>query len=105
MYTPAEIIERLEAIDADLAKRQQLLEDAARGWFSAKRDREKAIATTFLTTDGTVAERKAHADRAHATDGAPEEAEYEAIRSVCRVLETRSTIGMALLKAHGRAGG
>lgn len=102
--SPHLIMARLAEIEDDLAKRQNLLESAAREWFKAKRDRERNAAQTFLTTEGTVAERKAHADKAHATEGAEYEAEYEALRAVCRVLETRATIGMALLKSHGRAG-
>lgn len=104
LWTPAQIMERLQELEEDLGKRQNLLEDAARSWYIAKRDREKAIATTFLTTDGTVAERKAHADKAHAADGAREEAEYEALKAVCRTIETRVGIGQSLLKANGRTG-
>ena len=102
--SPHLIMARLAEIENDLAERQNLLESAAKAWFVAKRDRERDSAQTFLTTEGTVAAREAHADRAHATDGAEYEAEYEALRAVCRVLETRATIGMALLKSHGRAG-
>lgn len=104
LSTPQQIMERLEELERDLAARQNLMESAARAWFIAKRDREKARAQVFLTTEGTVAQRNAHADKATATDGAREEAEYEAIRSVCRVIETRVGIGQTLLKAHGRAG-
>lgn len=104
LSTPERIMLRLEELDRDLANRQNALEAAARAWFVAKREREKNRATTFLTTEGTVAERNAHADRAHATDGASSEAEYEALKAVVRVIETRVGIGQSLLKGHGRAG-
>jgi hypothetical protein len=50
----------------------------------------------------TVTERLAKAARDNSNIGRDEEAEYEAIRAVVRVLETRANIGMALLKAQGR---
>lgn len=96
-------MERLAAIESDLATREGALENAAFEWFKAKRDREKQRAEKFLTTEGTVAERNAHADKATAHLGVEHEAEYEALRAVVRVLETRATIGQSLLKAHGRA--
>jgi hypothetical protein len=99
----SDLIKRLEAIEQDLATRQPALEDAARKWFIAKRDKEKARAVAFLSAEGTVAERSAIADLQTALDGKQEEAEYEALRAVVRTLETRATIGQSLLKAHGRA--
>ena len=104
LSSPQQIMDRLEQLDRDLEARGPALESAARAWFIAKRDREKARAEVFLTTEGTVAVRSAHADKATATQGAGAEAEYEAIKAVCRVLETRVGIGQTLLKAHGRAG-
>lgn len=104
LSSPVQIMAKLEGLERDLAVRQNALEDAARKWFVAKREREKALATTFLSATGTVAERNAIADREHATDGAQEEAEYEAIKAVCRVIETRIGVGQSLLKGHGRAG-
>lgn len=104
LSSPELIMKRLEEIDADLANRQNALEASARAWFIAKRDREKNIATEFLKAEGTVAERNAIANRLHCTDGAEHEAAYEALKAVCRVLETRVGIGQSLLRAHGRAG-
>jgi hypothetical protein len=103
LSTPSQIQERLEGIEQDLASKQNAWEDASMKWFVAKRDREKALAVKFLSANGTVAERKAEADRWHATDGAEAEALYEALKAVVRTLETRATIGMALLKSQGRA--
>jgi hypothetical protein len=103
LSSPAAVMERLEAIERDLATRQPALESAARNWYIAKRDKEKARAVAFLGAEGTVAERSAIADRETALDGKQAEAEYEALRAVVRTMETRATIGMALLKTHGRA--
>jgi hypothetical protein len=99
---PGAVLERLEAIDQDLALRQNTLEAAARAWFIAKRDKEKARAVAFLAAQGTVAELQAKADELTALDGKNEEAEFEAVRAVVRVMETRANIGMAILKSQGR---
>jgi hypothetical protein len=94
---------RLDEIERDLAHRQNALEAAGRSWFVAKRDREKRRAEVFLTSEGTVAERSARADVATALDGKDAEAEWEALRAVVRVLETRASIGQSLLRSMGRA--
>lgn len=103
LSSPAEVVDRLERIEQDLAARQNALEAAARAWFQAKRQREHDRAVAFLSADGTVAERNAMADRATALDGREAEAEWEAIRAVVRVLDTRAMIGMGILKAQARA--
>lgn len=100
--SPAQVMERLDAIDRDMAERLPRLEAAAQEHFLAKREKEKKRAEVFLTTEGTVAERNASADRLTAETGKTAEAEYEAIKAVVRVLEARSTIGAALLKAQSR---
>lgn len=102
MLSPAQIIERLEGIESDLAERQNTLGSAAERWYKAKRDREKARAVAFLGAEGTVAERHAIADRDTALDGRDEEAEYESVRAVVRVLETRASIGQSLIRTHAR---
>jgi hypothetical protein len=94
---------RLAEIENDLAVRQGAYEAAALAWFHAKRDKEHKRAVAFMRATGTVAERSAQADLEASLFGKDEEALYEAIRAVVRVLETRSTIGMALLKSQGRA--
>jgi hypothetical protein len=103
--TPAIVTERLQAIEQDLANRQLVLESAAWKWYRAKRDREKAHAEAFLAAEGTVAERRAIADRATAEVGRDDEAAFEAHRAVTRVLDTRAAIGMSILRSQGRAGG
>lgn len=99
---PGQVMARLEAIEEDLAVRQATLEAAAKAWFTAKRDREKARAVAFLEAAGTVAERQAQADRKTALDGKNEEAEWEAVKAVVRVLETRASIGQSLLRTQSR---
>lgn len=93
---------RLEEIDKDLAVRLPALESAALRYFRAKRDREHARAIAFLAAQGSVAERSAIADQQTALDAKDAEAEYEALRAVIRVLETRASIGQSILRAQGR---
>jgi hypothetical protein len=103
MDSPHAVQARLCEIENDLAIRQGALEAAARAWFIAKRDREKARAVAFLRAQGTVAERNALADEQTAVDGKHAEAEWEALKAVCRVLETRASIGQSILRSQGRA--
>lgn len=100
---PAAVMDRLAEIEADLAARQAAFERAGLAWFRAKRDREKARAVAFLSAEGTVAERNAIADQQTAVDGRDEEAEWEALKAVVRVLETRASIGQSILRAQGRS--
>jgi hypothetical protein len=100
---PGAVMARLEEIDADLAIRQNTLESAAKKWFTAKREKEKARAVAFLSAQGTVAERAAKADEQTALDGKDEEAEWEAVKAVVRVLETRASIGQSILRSQGRS--
>ena len=99
---PGNVMARLEAIESDLAVRQNAWESAARKWFGIQGDLRKEWATAFLTAEGNSTEKRAAADKATAGRGGPEQAEYEAIRAVVKVLETRATIGMSILKAQGR---
>ena len=102
LEAPAPVIARLEQIENDLALRQNALEAAALGWFRAKRDKERQRALVFIAAGGTVAERNAIADRDTSMIGVAEEAEYEALRAVVRVLETRASIGQSLLRSQSR---
>lgn len=97
---PAAVLERLAEIEHDLALRQDVLEQAAMRWYVAKRDREKSRAEVFVRSEGSVAQRNALADIATAQHGQQEEAEYEALKAVVRVLETRASIGQSILKAQ-----
>lgn len=99
---PGLVLRRLEEIEADLAERQNEIEDAALNWFRAKRDREKEWADAFIRATGTVPERKARADLAVEGIGVEEEAKYEAMKAVTRVLETRASIGQSILRSQTR---
>lgn len=100
---PAAVMRRLEAIETDLACRQNALEEAAQAHFVAKREKEKRRAEVFMSCDGTVAERSARADEQTAEMGNTAEAEYEAQKAVVKVLDTRAAIGMSILRAQSRA--
>lgn len=100
--TPGPVLARLEQLENDLAARQPALESAALAWYRMKREKERKWAVEFIGTTGTVAERKAIADRETAMMGVAEEAEYEALKAVVRVMETRASIGQSILRSHGR---
>jgi Cdc6-like AAA superfamily ATPase len=100
--TPGPVIQRLAAIENDLAMRENVLEAAALAWFRAKREKEHKRAVAFTRAAGTVAERNAAADIETAMLGASEEAEWEALKAVVRVLETRASIGQSILRSQGR---
>ncbi len=102
MDAPHIVLARLDEIERDLAARQNVFESAARSWYRAKRDKEHARAVAFLSAEGTVAERQAHADVQTALHGRNDEAEYEALKAVIRVLETRASIGQSVLRAQQR---
>ena len=102
LSTPAAVMARLDEIDQDLAERQHDYETAALDWFRAKREREKERALVFLQSTGTIAERHAQADFRTARLGREEEAQFEALKAVIRVLETRASIGQSILRAQGR---
>lgn len=102
MLTPAQIEERLQSIEQDLAHRQNAYGSAAEKWYRALRDREHRHAVEFIGATGNTTERREHAKRETALIGMAEEAEYEALRAVVKVLEQRAIIGCALLKSAGR---
>lgn len=99
---PGAVQARLNEIETDLADRQNEYEHAALEYFGAKRLKEKARAEAFLKAEGTVAERSAKADRETALMGMEDEARYEGLKGVVRVLDTRAAIGMSILRAQGR---
>lgn len=106
MIAPAQILQRLEQIDRDLATRQNDLERTAEEWMRAKRDREKQRAEAFLAAKAsgvTVAEAEAIADRDTCLIGLESEARYEALKRVIAVLETRASIGQTLARTNARA--
>lgn len=105
MLSPAQIMERLEQIEQDLASRQNEYQQAAEDWHRANRDKEKSWADAYMLATGQVTDRKAAAIQASSHIGADAEARYVALKAAVSVLETRSMIGQSLLKAHGRIGG
>lgn len=106
----AQIEQRLEEIEADLAERQTAFEQAAADKHRLAREFELRMARAFVAAHGeTATERKAHATvaLAAAEDGLWEqvqtaEGRYEGLKAAMRALETRATIGMSLLKVHSR---
>lgn len=105
MLSPAEIMGNLEAIERDLAVRQNEYETAADEWTRRKRDKELSWARgyTLAASSKNVTDRKAAAIEASELIGVDAEARYTALRGVIEVLTTRATINQSLLKAHGRA--
>lgn len=108
--SPAEIMERLEGIEKDLATRQNEYEQAAEDRHKLVRDFEMRIAQGSLAAHGTTAtEKKWRAMEAVAVNGdlytrlTEAEGKYEGLKAVVRVLEQRASIGQSLLRAHGRA--
>jgi hypothetical protein len=107
---PHTVVGRLEEIERDLAERMNDYEQAADDRARKIRDWEKRLAIHQKTANGANAEvRKATAlVAAIEQDGLYEElsdaeARYDALRVVVRVLETRATIGMSILRSQGRA--
>lgn len=100
---PAAVMARLAEIENALAEKQNAWESAALSWFRAKRDREHDRAVQFIRAEGTVAERSAIAESETALNGKEDEALYEALKAVIRVLETRASIGQSILRAQGRS--
>lgn len=105
--SPAQIMERLEGIERDLAIRQNEYEQVAENWTRAKREKELAWARGYTLASGggakNVTDKKAAAIEASELIGLDDEARYVGLKGVIDVMQTRSMIGMALLKAHGRA--
>lgn len=103
--SPGLVMGRLTEIENDLAERQNLYETAAREWFDAQREIKREWATALISSQASsVTEKKAAADLAGLmVEGAEHEAEYQALKSVIGVLETRATICMSILKAQGRS--
>lgn len=101
--SPAVVMHRLSDIERDLAERQNSYERAAGNWYTAQRDIKRAHALALLSSQKpSVTAQKAEADLAAlACDGVEYEAEYEALKAVIRVLETRATVLMSVLKAQG----
>jgi hypothetical protein len=103
--TYAQVRERLEQIEDDLAGRQMHYGAAASDYYRAKRDYEAAYAREYVKAEGkNTDERKARALLALMPSDAYKalviaEAQYEGAKAVQRTLETRASIGQSLLRA------
>jgi hypothetical protein len=107
---PSPVIGGLEAIEHDLAERQNDYEEAAKDRARLVREWEHRLAVSLRTAQGGDANaRKAAAlvmaitqddlyERLREAEGA-----FEGCKAVIKVLETRAMIGMALLRSQGRA--
>jgi hypothetical protein len=105
VLNPADVMKKLEGIEEDLAKRIGPYETAAADFYRAKRDYERAFAEAYVAAEGSnQKERESRAVIAiwkgeAYTSLIVAEAAYEAQKAAHRVLDTRASIGMALLKA------
>ena len=102
--------QRLEEIEQTLAERQDEWEAIAAAAAVAKRDFEREEAAAFLKADGPVEVRKRKAlesviERGYFETFLTAEAAEAGARRVVKLLELRSTIGMALLKTMTREHG
>lgn len=102
--TPGLVIGRLEEIEADLAIRQNALEDAAMRMARAKRDYEREFAIAFLSAQGPQEERKQRARIASELDREYAEATglWEGLKAVVRVLETRASMAQSVLRSQSK---
>lgn len=107
---PGPVMARLDAIENDLAERQNEYEDAAGAKFRLVRDWEKRLAVASATAKGGDANARKQAALVMAASQddlydrlTTAESDYAAVHAAVRVLETRATIGMAILKSQGRA--
>lgn len=108
LWTPAQLMERLQSIESDLESRMPELEEAAQKVFKLRREYDLVQAKAFAAAKGSPNERKQEA-AAVAGDSqvfsllAENEGIYEARKAAVNLLQSRSMIGMSLLRAHGRA--
>jgi hypothetical protein len=110
MMDPAQIMERLGAIEEDLAGRQNEFEQAAGDRARLIRDWERRVAIARRTAKGNDADARKAAALVMAIDQddlyerlSEAEGQFDALRAVTRVLETRASIGQSILRGMGRA--
>lgn len=109
LASPAQVMGRLQEIEHDLAERQNEYEEAAAAKARLTRDWDYRFAICMKKSTGSNAEaRKATAfvmavemDDLY-RDLTDAESSYDALRVVVKTLETRSTIGMSILRSQGR---
>lgn len=110
MSHPGAVLARLAAIENDLAERQNEYEEAAGDKTNLIRDWERRLAISTATAKGgdANARKQAALVMASAQDDLYDrlrdaESRYAALHAAVRVLETRATVGMAILKSQGRS--
>lgn len=107
----AQVRDRLDEIDTDLADRQPIYEAACSDYFRAKRNYEAAYAREYVRADGKNSEeRKSRALLALMPSQEYKglivaEAAYEAGKAAMRTLETRASIGQSLLRVTAQERG
>lgn len=110
LASPGAVMGTLDEIERALAELQNEYEAAAHDRAVLARRWEKRLAQCRLTAEGNDADaRKAAAliaainEDSLYKDLAEAEGKFEGARAVMKVHETRALIGMAILKAQGRA--
>jgi len=103
-------MERLEDIEKDLGERENEFSDAADDKARLSRDWDYRLAIHQKTAKGPNKETRMAVALVAAIEQddlyeklKDAEARYDALRVVTRSMETRTSIGQSLLKAHGRA--
>ncbi len=99
---PAGVIDRLEAIEGELATTQNEYEAAAREWFRMRRDRAHAEAQAYVRAEGTDTARRLAGKAAGMEVGWEQEGRYDILKRKLQTLGDRATIGQSLLRAQSR---
>lgn len=105
---PAEILQRLDAIERDLAERQNEFATAAGKRARLVREVEHSTAVEYARAEGNTTDRRMAAnatvgDSQDYKDLTAAEAAYEAGKAAVNVLQTRATIGQTLLRTMREA--
>jgi hypothetical protein len=110
MLSPAQVIERLETIEQDLANRQNEWEEAAEDLARVTREWTLALAMVMLTVEGASKEKREATALTTLAAQQPDlyerltesEAKVNANQKAFNVLDRRSSIGQSILRAHTR---
>lgn len=107
---PGAVLQRLAEIEHDFGELQNEYEDAAGDKARLIRDWEKRVAIATAKAKGGDANARKQAALVMAAEQddlydrlTDAESRYAACHAAVRVLETRATVGMAILKSQGRA--
>ena len=109
LASPAQVMERLQTIEHEIAEKQNDYEEAAFSFFTlAKQWHHREQVCMTMTKASNAEKRKAEAFvRAVEQDDlwdrlSEAQATYEAIKAWMKGAEQRATIGMSILRAQGR---